>query len=311
MIPQVFFGRFILGLWLGWVLALMPPPILAQTPTPTVADTAQYNFENGTLQNFQVASVTCCTPVPASVSVTSSIAYAGTHSAAISILNWVNGNDFLFLNYTDSVTVVGNFTAQIYTNNPNIQFQAFVQDNAYNWYDTGLFTNSIAGQWTTITFNAGSTIAGPDKAFGLKLINNTGSAYTGLVYIDSIAWDTPTPTFTPTITPTPTQTFPSTPTPISTPPPPSGRPYVYANPSNGPTVHFVYQMAGSGRVRITLLNDAGDVVATLSDIKPSGIQETALNIQAFAPGHYFYMIELDYDSGSVEKLSPQVLAIQK
>jgi len=70
-------------------------------------------------------------------------------------------------------------------------------------------------------------------------------------------------------------------------------------------------MAESGQVHITLLNDMGDVVASLSDVKTSGVQETELDIRSFAPGHYFYLIELDYASGRVEKLSAQVLAIKK
>jgi hypothetical protein len=89
------------------------------------------------------------------------------------------------------------------------------------------------------------------------------------------------------------------------------KPYVYANPSQGPTVNFVYSMAESGTAQITLLNDGGDVVATVSEPKPAGVQKTTMDIHQLASGHYFYMIVLKYDSGRVQKLPAQVLAIRK
>ena len=113
---------------------------------------------------------------------------------------------------------------------------------------------------------------------------------------------TPSPTYTPvgpTFTPTPT------------PPAPPGKPYVYSNPSSGPTVRFVYPMASAGQAQITVLNDAGNVVAQINDTKGAGIQESTLNIQTFAPGHYFYQVILQYNSGGTDRFDPEVLAVKK
>ena len=101
------------------------------------------------------------------------------------------------------------------------------------------------------------------------------------------------------------------PTPVATPPAPSNKPYVYSNPSSGPNVTFVYDMAEAGGVRIVVLNDAGDVVATIQDNKPPGEQQSVLNIQSFAPGHYFYLVVLSYNSGRRDSYAPAVLAVLK
>lgn len=102
------------------------------------------------------------------------------------------------------------------------------------------------------------------------------------------------------------------PTPIATPPPPrSGIPYVSPNPSDGGTVKFVYEMAGAGTARIKVWNAWGNLAATLEEAKGAGLQSSVLNIAAFAPGHYFYRIELDYGSGKKEAFKTQVLAVKK
>ncbi len=101
------------------------------------------------------------------------------------------------------------------------------------------------------------------------------------------------------------------PTPVATPPAPNNKPYVYSNPSSGPNVTFVYDMAENGSVQIGVLNDAGDVVATIQDKKPPGVQESVLNIQSFAPGHYFYRVVLSYNSGRKNVYAPAVLAVFK
>jgi len=112
---------------------------------------------------------------------------------------------------------------------------------------------------------------------------------------------TPSPTYTPAgyLTPTPT------------PPAPGPKPYVYSNPSSGPTVRFVYQMASAGQAQIAVLNDAGNVVAQINDTKGAGVQESTLNIQSFAPGHYFYQVILQYSSGGKDQFAPEVLAVKK
>jgi hypothetical protein len=105
---------------------------------------------------------------------------------------------------------------------------------------------------------------------------------------------------------------PACPTPIATPPaPPGGNPYVAPNPSNGNTVEFVYTMGESGNAKIKVWNAWGNLVASLSDAKAAGLGSSRLNVAAFAPGHYFYRVELDYDSGRSDIFKTQVLAVQK
>ncbi len=102
------------------------------------------------------------------------------------------------------------------------------------------------------------------------------------------------------------------PTPVSTPPAPvGGNPYVAPNPTSGNTVQFVYTMAESGTANIKIWNAWGNLAATLSDPKGSGLQSSTLNISAFAPGHYFYRVELNYSSGRADNFKTQVLAVEK
>jgi hypothetical protein len=101
------------------------------------------------------------------------------------------------------------------------------------------------------------------------------------------------------------------PTPVATPPIPINQPYVYANPTSGPVVTFVYSMAQSGKAAIKVWNAWGNLAATINDAKSAGLASSTLDISSFAPGHYFYRIELDYDSGQKDAYKTQVLAVKK
>jgi hypothetical protein len=102
------------------------------------------------------------------------------------------------------------------------------------------------------------------------------------------------------------------PTPVSTPPAPlGGNPYVAPNPSNGDTVRFIYTMAEAGTAKIKVWNAWGNLAASLSDLRSAGLQSSALNVNSFAPGHYFYRVELAYGSGRSEFYKTQVLAVRK
>jgi len=102
------------------------------------------------------------------------------------------------------------------------------------------------------------------------------------------------------------------PTPAATPPAPTGgNPYVSPNPTQGGTVRFVYAMAESGKARIKVWNAWGNLAASLEDAKGSGLQSSNLDTASFAPGHYFYRVELDYDSGRSESFKTQILAVRK
>jgi hypothetical protein len=99
--------------------------------------------------------------------------------------------------------------------------------------------------------------------------------------------------------------------PTPSPPAPANKPYVFSNPSSGPTVNFVYNMAGSGTAFIRVWNASGVLAASLQNAQSIGIQQSVLNIQSFAPGHYFYQVDLKYDSGGEDRFQPEVLAVEK
>ena len=102
------------------------------------------------------------------------------------------------------------------------------------------------------------------------------------------------------------------PTPVSTPPAPSGGiPYVSPNPVDGGSVKFVYTMAEAGTAQIKVWNAWGNLAATLSEPKGAGLQSTTLNVTSFAPGHYFYRVELHYGSGKVDSFKTQIMAVKK
>jgi hypothetical protein len=101
------------------------------------------------------------------------------------------------------------------------------------------------------------------------------------------------------------------PTPVATPPAPTSQPYVYSNPTSGPTVNFVYQMAGAGTATIKVWNSWGNLVAAIHDPKPAGEESSSLDVTTFAPGHYFYRVVLNYNSGQTDSFQTQILAVKK
>jgi hypothetical protein len=102
------------------------------------------------------------------------------------------------------------------------------------------------------------------------------------------------------------------PTPIETPPAPvGGLPYVSPNPTQGGSVKFTYTMAEAGTAHIKVWNAWGNLAASLVDPKAAGLESSQLDVTAFAPGHYFYRVELDYGSGRRDVFKTQVMAVEK
>jgi hypothetical protein len=76
-------------------------------------------------------------------------------------------------------------------------------------------------------------------------------------------------------------------------------------------VSFVYNMAENGKAFIRVWNASGVIVGSLQEVKPAGQQVSVMNVQSFAPGHYFYQVDLKYDSGREDRSSAKVLAVRK
>ncbi len=92
-------------------------------------------------------------------------------------------------------------------------------------------------------------------------------------------------------------------TPVSTPSSPSASaasPYVYPAPASGGTATFAFLMKESGTMKLTVWDAGGNLVSDLQVSKPAGTQTYALDTSGYAPGNYFYRVELDYNSGAVE-----------
>jgi hypothetical protein len=76
--------------------------------------------------------------------------------------------------------------------------------------------------------------------------------------------------------------------------------YIYPSPATGNSAGIVYRMTGSGSVKIRVYNEAGDLVGTADENNAAGLQTTRINTAGMAPGVYFYLLGINYDSGMSE-----------
>ena len=77
--------------------------------------------------------------------------------------------------------------------------------------------------------------------------------------------------------------------------------YIFPSPANGPTASIVYTMAESGTAEIRVYNEVGNLVTQVEDSKPTGVQMSTIHTAWLAPGVYFYILNLNYNSGSSDK----------
>ena len=169
-------------------------------------------------------------------------------------------------------------------------------------YFTATGSPSVAGQ--IVNWNLGSLVAGSAATVQVAATAN----HCDTTFTNSAQLDLGAPPGSVTSNPVTTLSVCS---PTPTPPAPGNQPYVYSNPSSGPTVSFVYNMEEGGKADIRVWNASGVLAASLEDMKAAGVQQSIFNIQAFAPGHYFYQIDLKYDSGREDRFKAAVLAVQK
>lgn len=106
-----------------------------------------------------------------------------------------------------------------------------------------------------------------------------------------------------------------TPLPLATPQPVapgSGDSYVAPNPVRDGRCDLVYEMAKPGTARIRLFQASGDQVGRASFVNGgSGTMRSPLDLRAYAPGIYFYILELAYDDGNKEKLPLRKFIVTK
>jgi hypothetical protein len=63
----------------------------------------------------------------------------------------------------------------------------FIQDNGWGWYNSSDFT-LIPGQWVTLSWTTPSGLSTPYIRYGVQIIWNGSSNYTGYIYVDAGCW---------------------------------------------------------------------------------------------------------------------------
>jgi hypothetical protein len=118
---------------------------------------------------------------------------------------------------------------------------------------------------------------------------------------------TASPTLTATPSISPTSAVPPTATPAPNDAPgglddPGHGCYAYPNPSEGPDINIVYRMDGPGDARIRVFQAAGEPAAKAEERHNSGgVKRCTIPLAGFAPGVYFYKVDMRYDDGEHDK----------
>ena len=85
--------------------------------------------------------------------------------------------------------------------------------------------------------------------------------------------------------------------------PSPGTAFIYPSPvPYGTCATVAYDMAESGTVQVLIYGESGDLVDTVTEPKPAGVQQSQFCTYLFSAGVYFYRVLLNYDSGRQEKL---------
>ncbi len=68
-------------------------------------------------------------------------------------------------------------------------------------------------------------------------------------------------------------------------------------------------MASPGNVTIRIYNEAGDLADEIDDSKPAGLQTSQVSTGRMAPGVYYYLLSIRYDSGGSENQGVQKFVV--
>jgi aryl-phospho-beta-D-glucosidase BglC (GH1 family) len=172
----------------GW--AGFAPEASATTPGVN-PDPAQFSFETD-LQGWAAGS----TPI-AGVALSTAQHFAGRQSLAVNFNGTAAGTSSVSvdtsgvnLDVTAGATIT--FHVWIPSGNPITAFQPYLEDYDYAW--TGSNYGSLtANAWNTITVTVPPTAVTPLQQLGIQF--TTSAAWSGACYIDSVAWNTPSPDF--------------------------------------------------------------------------------------------------------------------
>jgi hypothetical protein len=90
-----------------------------------------------------------------------------------------------------------------------------------------------------------------------------------------------------------------------------GQAHAYPSPAHGGVVNIVSTLNTPGRASVRIWNENGDLAATQAQSGPAGVMTIPVPVNQFAPGVYLYIVTINYDSGSVDKLPVQKFAVSK
>jgi hypothetical protein len=161
-------------------------------------DPAQFNFETDpqgwAASGSQIAGVATSTAQH----------FAGRQSLAVNFNGPAAGTSSVDVgNMGENLTVTAGTTITFHVWIPSgsqiTALQPYLQD--YNWaWTSGWYGNLTANAWNTITLTVPPTAVTPLQQLGIEF--TTGAAWSGTCYIDSVAWNTPSPDFSLSANPT-------------------------------------------------------------------------------------------------------------
>lgn len=85
--------------------------------------------------------------------------------------------------------------------------------------------------------------------------------------------------------------------------------FIYPSPVRGDQAKVAYTLKASGRVTLTVWNEAGEKAAKVTDAHSAGSQSTAFSVAGWASGVYFCRLTAAYDSGETQKLPVKKFAV--
>ena len=172
----------------GW--AGFAPEASATTPGVN-PDPAQFSFETD-LQGWVAGS----TPITG-VATSTAQHFAGRQSLAVNFNGTAAGTSSVSVgNSGDNLNVAAGVTITFHVWIPSgsqiTTLQPYLEDDNYA-YTSGWYGNLTANAWNTVTVTVPSTAETPLQEIGIEF--TTSAAWSGACYIDSVAWNTPSPDF--------------------------------------------------------------------------------------------------------------------
>jgi hypothetical protein len=173
-------------------------PEASATTSGVNPDPAQFSFETD-LQGWAAGS----TPI-AGVTISTAQHFAGKQSLAVNFNGTAAGTSSVSVDSTGvnlDVTAGATITFHVWIPSGSMitTLQPYLEDYNYAW-TSSWYGSLTANAWNTITVTVPSTAVTPLQQLGIEF--TTSAAWSGACYIDSVAWNTPSPDFSLSANPT-------------------------------------------------------------------------------------------------------------